>query len=87
MVKSDVITNGNARPRACKEINETARLLSLEGAAAYLGVSTDCLRSMEDAGVISRVRLWNGQAEVRRLLYDKHDLDKLIEASKQASTN
>ncbi len=75
MIESEIITNGKA-------INGTARLLNLKGAAIYLGVSTDCLRSMEDAGVISRVRLWNGQAEVRRLLYDIRDLDKLIEASK-----
>ncbi len=79
MVKSDVISNGKA-------INGKARLLSLEGAATYLGVSTDCLRSMEDAGVISRVRLWNGKSEVRRLLYDIRDLDKLIESSKTTSS-
>ncbi len=75
MIKSDTITNGKA-------INGKARLLNLKGAAAYLGLSTDSIRQMEDAGVLSRVRLWNGQAEVRRLLYDIRDLDKLIESSK-----
>ncbi len=76
MIKSDTTSNGKA-------INgKGARLLNLKGAAHYLGISTDCLRSMEDAGVLSRVRLWNGRAEVRRLLYDIRDLDKLIEASK-----
>jgi len=75
MIKSATIGNG-------KVSNGTARLLNLKESAVYLGISTDCLRSMEDAGVLSRVRLWNGQAEVRRLLYDIRDLDKLIEASK-----
>ena len=39
MIKSEVIGNGKA-------INGTARLLNLKESAVYLGISTDCLRSM-----------------------------------------
>jgi hypothetical protein len=56
------------------------RLLDLDGTAAYLGVSPWTVRDLEAAGVLPRVRvpLPNG-GELRMLLFDKTDLDKLIQ--------
>lgn len=59
------------------------RLLELEATAAYLGVSPWTVRDLEAAGTIKRVRvpLRNGR-ELRKLLFDKEDIDRLIEAWK-----
>src|SRR5436309_8753722 len=59
------------------------RLLDLDQAAAYLGVSPWTVRDLEAGGTIRRVRvpLSNGR-ELRKLLFDKSDLDRLIEAWK-----
>jgi hypothetical protein len=61
------------------------RLLNLEAAAAYLGVSPWTVRDLDGAGVLPRVRvpLPHG-GELRRLLFDREDLDRLIEAWKDA---
>jgi len=55
------------------------RLLDVEAAAAYLGVSAWTVRDLDAAGVLSRVRvpLPHG-GELRRLLFDREDLDRLI---------
>ena len=59
------------------------RLLDLEGAAAYLAVSPWTVRDLEAAGTLHRVRvpMPNG-GELRKLLFDRADLDRLIEAWK-----
>jgi helix-turn-helix protein len=59
------------------------RLLNLEDAAAYLGVSPWTVRDLDAAGVLSRVRvpLPHGR-ELRKLLFDRAELDRLIEAWK-----
>ena len=61
------------------------RLLNLEAAAAYLSVSTWTVRDMDAAGILPRVRvpLANGR-DLRKLLFDKADLDRLIGAWKDA---
>jgi hypothetical protein len=55
------------------------RLLDLDAAAAYLSVSPWTVRDLEAAGVLLRVRvpLPDGR-ELRKLLFDKADLDRLI---------
>ncbi len=60
-----------------------ARLLELDAAAIYLGISPWTVRDLEAAGTIKRVRvpLPHGR-ELRKLLFDKTDLDRLIEAWK-----
>jgi hypothetical protein len=62
------------------------RLLDLEAAAAYLGVSTWTVRDLEAAGVVKRVRvpLPDGR-DLRKLLFDKTDLDRLIELWKDSA--
>jgi hypothetical protein len=62
------------------------RLLDLEAAARYLGVSPWTLRELEWKGVLRRVRvpLPDG-GELRKLLFDRVDLDRLIDAWKEAA--
>ena len=56
------------------------RLLDLDGAASYLAVSPWTVRDLEAAGTLNRVRipLANG-GELRKLLFDREDLDRLVE--------
>ncbi len=60
-----------------------SRLLDLEQAARYLGVSSWTVRDLEASGVIPRVAipLPNGR-QLRKLLFDRTDLDRLIESWK-----
>lgn len=62
------------------------RLLDLRATAAYLGVSEWTVRDLDAAGVLHRVRvpMPNG-GELRKLLFDRTDLDRLIEAWKDAA--
>ncbi len=61
------------------------RLLSLEDAARYLGVSPWTVRELEWSGVLPRIRipLGNGK-ELRKLLFDREDLDRLIDRWKDS---
>jgi hypothetical protein len=62
------------------------RLLDLAGAAAYLGVSQWTVRDLEAAGAITRVRLpRGGDREVRKLLYDRVQLDTFVDHAKDRS--
>jgi hypothetical protein len=57
----------------------TPRLLDLGTAAAYLSVSPWTVRDLEAAGVLPRVRVPVGDGgELRKLLFDREDLDHLI---------
>jgi hypothetical protein len=63
-----------------------ARLVDVRGAARYLSLSPDGIRDLDARGVLKRVRLPgpNG-ADLRRVLYDVHDLDRLIERMKDGA--
>jgi hypothetical protein len=62
------------------------RLLDLEAAATYLGVSPWTVRDLEAAGVLPRIRVpLPGGRELRKLLFDKADRDQLVEAWKEAA--
>ncbi len=58
-------------------------LLSVEDTACYLGVSPRTIRDLEAAGVLTngRIPLPNG-GELQKLLFDREDLDKLVEGWK-----
>jgi hypothetical protein len=60
------------------------RLLPLAAAASYIGVSVWTLEALDQGGLVQRVRvpLPNG-GELRKRLYDRVDLDRLIEAWKE----
>lgn len=64
----------------------TPRLLDLDAAATYLSVSPWTIRDLEAKGVLPRVRvpLPDG-GELRKLLFDRADVDRLIEAWKDAA--
>ena len=53
------------------------RLLTLDKAAEYLGVSPDTLQRLHSAGKIQSVKIMD-----RRLLFDVNDLDSVIENNK-----
>ena len=59
------------------------RLFDVDRAAASLSVSPWTVRDLEAAGTIKRVRVpLSGGRELRKLLFDKADLDALIETWK-----
>ena len=59
------------------------RLLEVDDAAAYLGVSSWTVRDLEAAGTLRRVSIpAEGGRDLRRVLFDRNDLDRLIEAWK-----
>lgn len=61
----------------------TPRLLDLPTAAAYLGVSAWTVRDLEATGSVPRVRIPLPNAgELRKLLFDRADLDRLIDSWK-----
>jgi hypothetical protein len=61
------------------------RLLDLGGTAAYLGVSGWTVRDLEAAGELRRVRIPVGPGrELRKLLFDRQDLDRLLETWKDS---
>lgn len=65
-------------------MHQAARLLDVEAGAAYLGgISTWTMRDLIDNGTVPRVRVpMPGGGELRRILVDREDLDRLIEAWK-----
>ena len=77
--------------RQSVEVIQTAaplvpRLLDLNATAAYLGVSTWTVRDLEQSGILSRIRIPLARhGELRKLLFDKEDLDRLIQAWKERS--
>jgi hypothetical protein len=85
---------GPGRPRKHPESEEVPgsppplidpRLLDLPQAARYLSVSPWTIRSLESAGVLPRVRIPLPEGrELRKLLFDRRDLDRLIDAWKDS---
>jgi len=60
------------------------RLFGLPAAAAYLGLSGWTIRDLEANGTLRRVSIpLPGGRELRKLLFDRADLDRLVEAWKQ----
>lgn len=75
------------RPGALALPAGAPRLLDVDAAGAYLGVSAWTIRDLHAAGRLRRVQLpLSGDRQVRRLLFDRVDLDQLIEASKESAT-
>jgi hypothetical protein len=61
----------------------TPRLLDLHTAAAYSGVSEWTVRDLEAAGTVPRIRIPLPNAgELRKLLFDRRDLDCLVDSWK-----
>ena len=63
------------------------RLLNVPDAARYLGVFPRSIRTLYHSGRLAAIRLPGGDGgDMRRLLFDRHDLDALVEASRQVPT-
>ena len=61
------------------------RLLDLHVSAGYLGLSEWTVRTLEQQGILKRVRVpLPNHGEVRKLLFDRVDLDRLIDTWKSA---
>jgi excisionase family DNA binding protein len=57
-------------------------LLSIDEVGIYLGVSPWTIRDLVAAGQLRPVRLPGiGGKEIRRLLFDRHQLDQLVESA------
>ena len=78
-------SGAQASPLALQAVAPLApRLLDLHGAALYLGVSEWTVRDLEAGGVLPRVRLpLPNHKELRKILFDVHDLDHLIDTWKE----
>ncbi len=77
---------GESEGGALASLAIAPRLLDLEATASYLGVSPWTVRDLEAAGVLKRVSVpLPGGRELRKLLFDRADLDRLIEAWKDAA--
>jgi hypothetical protein len=64
----------------------TPRLLDLAATAAYLGLSLWTVRDLETNGTLKRIRIpVSGHEELRKILFDKTDLDRLIQVWKTGS--
>ncbi|MGH7408133.1 MAG: hypothetical protein ACREKF_09025 [Candidatus Methylomirabilales bacterium] len=59
------------------------RLLDLRATARYLGVSPWTVRDLEAAGVLWRVGVPLRGRDLRKLLFDRADLDRLIDGWKE----
>jgi hypothetical protein len=60
-----------------------ARLLGVQATAGYLGIGPRVVLELRAAGHLRPVRLpLAGDRDVRKLLFDRADLDRLIEAWK-----
>ena len=58
------------------------RLLTRHQAANYLNLSSDMLDRLTQQGELRRVQLTLGDRTVRKVLYDRGDLDRLVELSR-----
>jgi len=57
-------------------------LLTRQQAADYLNLSSDLLDRLTQQGELARVQLLLGTRNVRKVLYDRADLDRLVELSR-----
>ena len=61
------------------------RLLDLPQTAEYLGISPWTVRDLESSGVLRRILIpLPGGRELRKLLFDRADLDRLIDLWKDS---
>ena len=58
------------------------RLLTRQQAAQYLSLSLDMIDRLSQQGELRRVQLTLGDRTVRKVLYDRADLDRLVELSR-----
>ena len=76
--------NSNAGAVAYEAVGHIPpRLLDLKAAAAYLGVSPWTVRDLEANGTLRRISIPLGAGrDLRKLLFDRQDLDQLVDSWK-----
>jgi hypothetical protein len=79
---------GNDVPKGVDQLDRPAgRLLDLEQAAGYLGISYWTMRDLVNAGTIPTVKIPSARAgdgrSIRRILIDIRDLDAFIDGNKE----
>ena len=57
-------------------------MLTRQQAADYLNLSSDMLDRLTQQGELPRVQLLLGNRNIRKVLYDRADLDRLVELSR-----
>ncbi len=72
-----LVNTGAERRTQARLASVPPRLLSVEQAAAYLGVSRRVIWGLLESGELHRVRIPLGHRDVRRTLIDVKDLDRL----------
>jgi len=77
-IPGNAISGGSAMLKGTLEASPQRRLLSFNSSAEYCGVTQQTIRRLMARGVLTPVRF----PEVRRILFDKRVLDRLIEAGK-----
>lgn len=79
---------GRTRGSQARDRAPTPRLLGLQDGAAYVGLSYWSFRELVASGVVPSVRVpcpgGRDGRTIRRILVDRQDLDRLIEAWKEA---
>jgi excisionase family DNA binding protein len=83
--RSDPRVHGGAdtRPPASHASGLVPRLLSARDAATYLAIGYETVLDLVKAGTLRPVRLAvRPHTDLRKLLFDRADLDRLVEASK-----
>lgn len=80
--------NGKGKSRRAKDKESFApRLLSLEDAKIYLGLSYWTVRDYVDSGQLPTVKLPSARANdgrvIKRVLIDRRDLDQFVEKHKE----
>ena len=87
-VQKQRVSNGNETSTSGIEPSAPPpfpRLIDLHEAAQYLCLSPWAVKDLVSAGTLSRIRIpLQGDKELRELLFDKRDLDLLIEKGKGA---
>ena len=74
---------GDERRAVAPQASVLPRLLDLHGTAAYLSLSDWTVRALEFNGILPRVRVpVNEQKDMRKLLFDRLDLDRLVDSWK-----
>jgi hypothetical protein len=74
--------NGGTLASGAKAPVMRSRLVGVDDAATFLGVSSWSVRRLVDNGHLRRVRLPLGKSDCRRLLFDRIDLECLVDVSK-----
>ena len=77
--------NTAANDRALASTAIAPRLLGIEDAARYLGVSYWTVLDLRNAGTLRAVALPLRSVTIRRTLFDRDDLDRLIESWKEVN--